>query len=81
MAAGPPLSDEQRRALAMLATTGRDGTTRSLLTALGSGASLINSLVNQKLATVTHEKIRAPGKIVDVAKVRITNAGRRALEE
>jgi hypothetical protein len=60
---GPGLRTEQRRALAMLATSGRDGATRPLLTAHGFGASLIASLVNRELATLTHEKVRAGSKL------------------
>jgi len=40
---------------------------------------LIASLVNQGLAILTHEKVRAGGKLTDVAKVRIPDAGRDAL--
>jgi hypothetical protein len=43
-------------------------------------ASLTATLVNQGLATLTHEKVRAGGKLVDVAEVRITDAGRDALK-
>jgi hypothetical protein len=74
------LGAEQRRALTMLATSGRDGATRQLLTAHGFSAALIASLVNQGLASLMHEKVRAGGKVVEVAKVRITAAGRRARE-
>jgi len=73
------LSPEQRRALALLATAGRNGATRPLLTAHGFGVSLIPGLVNHGLATLTHEKIRAGGKLVEVTEVRITDAGRDAL--
>jgi hypothetical protein len=40
------LNAEQRRALAMLATTGFDGATQSLLSAHGFGASLVVGLVD-----------------------------------
>ena len=74
----PHLSAEQRRALAMLATSGRNGTTQSLLTAHGFGVATIAGLVNQRLATLTREKVKAGGKLIEVARVRITDAGRRA---
>jgi len=76
----PRVSAEQRRALAMLATSGRDGATRSFLVAHGFGVPMINALVNQGLATLTYEKVLFAGKLVDVAKVRITDAGRDALK-
>ena len=74
-----PLSAEQRGALAMLATAGRNGATQSLLTAHGFGVALIAGLVNQGLATLTREQVKAGGKLVGVAKVRITDAGQAAL--
>ena len=39
---------------------------------------MIAGLVNQGLATVTPSKVRASGKVIEVAKVRITAAGRRS---
>ena len=42
-------------------------------------AALVAGLVNQGFATLTHEKIRAGGKLVEVAMVRITEKGRDAL--
>jgi hypothetical protein len=36
-------------------------------------------LVNKGLAILTHEKVRADGKMIDVSKVLITEAGRGAL--
>jgi hypothetical protein len=42
----PRLTAEQRRALAMLATAGRNGVARALLSAHGFDASLIAGLVN-----------------------------------
>jgi hypothetical protein len=50
----------------------RNGAAGPLLTAYGFGVGMIAALVN-------HEKVRDGGKLVEVAKVRITNAGRDAL--
>src|SRR5258708_21574249 len=47
----PRLRTERRRALALLATAGRDGLTQPLLTTLGFDASVIADLVNEGLAT------------------------------
>jgi hypothetical protein len=44
----PRLSIEQRRALVMLATAGRDGMTQSLLTALGFDASMRAAAARQQ---------------------------------
>ncbi len=73
------LTADQRRALAMLATAGPDGVAQSLLSAHGFDATMIAGLVNRGLATLTMEKVRADGKLIAVAMVRITEAGRRAL--
>ena len=75
------VSAEQRRALAMLKTAGRDGLTQPLLVAHGFCASMLVDLVNQGLATLTSSKVRADGKMIEVGRVRIKAAGRRAIEE
>lgn len=77
----PRLSVEQRAALDMLATAGRNGVTQALLSAHGFDANLIAELVNRGMATITAEKVRAGGKLMAVAKARITDAGRDALAE
>ena len=63
----------------MLATTGRNGASRAFLVAHGFGVSLIASLVNQGLATLTYENVRTAFKRIDVAKVTITDLGQRAI--
>jgi hypothetical protein len=63
----------------MLATADRNGAPQALLSAHGFDASLIAELVNHGLATLTAEKVRAGGKLIAVAKVRITAGGRDAL--
>ncbi len=77
----PRLTAERRRALAMLATAGRNGAPQALLSAHGFDASMIAELVNRGLATLMAEKVRAGGKLIAVAKVRITEAGQDALAE
>jgi hypothetical protein len=81
MIAASRLSTEQRRALAMLAAAGRDGLTQPLLVAHGFCASMLVDRVNQGLATLTSSKIRVDGKMIEVGRVRIKAAGRRAIEE
>jgi hypothetical protein len=70
---------ERRRALALLATAGRDGMTQPLLTKLGFDASVIAGLVNEGLATQTLSRGRA-GDNTDVVRIRIKAAGRRAIK-
>ena len=71
------LTTEQRRALALLTSAGRDGMTQSLLTTLGFDASVIAGLVNEGLATQTLSRGRADGN-TDFVRIRIKAAGRRA---
>jgi hypothetical protein len=61
------LGAEQRHALTMLAASGSDGATQSFLIAHGFGVPMINALVSQGLATLTYEKVRTGGKLVEVA--------------
>jgi hypothetical protein len=73
------LTAEQRRALAMLTSAGRDGASQASLMAHGFCVSMTAGLVKRGLATLTHEKVRAGSRLIDVGKVRITAAGRDAL--
>ncbi len=75
------LSAEQRRAVSLLAGSGRNGVTGPLLAAHGFSVSTIAGLVSRGLATIAHEKVKAGGKLIEVARVRITDAGRDALGE
>jgi hypothetical protein len=73
------LTAEQRRALAVLTSVGLDGASQAALMAHGFCISMIAGLAKRGFATLTREKIRAGGRLVDVGKVRITAAGRDAL--
>jgi hypothetical protein len=73
------LTAEQRRALAMLTSAGLDGASQAWLMAHGFCVSMIAGLVKCGLATLSHEKVRAGDRLVNVGNVRITAAGRNAL--
>jgi hypothetical protein len=73
------LTAEQHRALSMLARAGVDGASQTLLMAYGFCASMIVGLVNNGLATLTREKVRARSRLIDVVNVRITAVGREVL--
>jgi hypothetical protein len=75
----PALTDDQRRALAMLASAGHNGVTQSLLTTYGIHPSMVAELVGCGLASMTQDKVRAAGGLVEVVTIRITEAGRDAL--
>jgi hypothetical protein len=73
------LGAKQRHALAVIAATGSDGATQTLLIAHGFSIRTIAALVKRGLVTIAREKVRTGGKWVDAAKVRITDAGHDAL--
>ena len=70
----------ERRLLEMLAGSA-DGTTDALLTAHGFKLDVLISIVTAEFATATPERVFAAGKPVEVTRVRITDAGRRAVAE
>jgi hypothetical protein len=73
-------SREQRRALKKLAGAPR-GLTEYLLIARGFSAEMLSGLVRAELATVVIEPMRVRrGLTIMVERIRITNAGRSAIE-
>jgi hypothetical protein len=85
MMAAPPrkprLSAEQRRALAMLAKAGRNGVTAAVMLANGFKPQILARLDREGLATaMIAERVKNCGKIIEVVRVKITEASRRALE-
>jgi hypothetical protein len=74
------LSENQRRLLEMLNVAGPRGCPEALLLANGFDIELLTGLVRAGLAIVATETVRAGDRARAVANVRITDAGRRALE-
>jgi hypothetical protein len=72
------MTDLERSLLDRLALC-PDGETDALLVEQGLDFDLISRLLRQRLANAVPE--RAAGKPVEVNRVRITDAGRRALAE
>src|SRR5260370_1454231 len=72
------LSGEARRALELLGV--QDGITEALMLAHGFTDRMLVRLARAGLITIRHEVIKADGKTIDVGRVWITEAGRRALE-
>ena len=68
-----------RRALELLASL-PEGATEALLMAHGFKSTVITGLVESGLATLVRERIRAGGRRVEVRWLRLTDAGRKALE-
>jgi hypothetical protein len=66
-----------RRALKLLADS-TEGCTETLLLAHGVAAEIISALVRTGLARATTGTMMAGGRLVDVTRLRITDAGRQA---
>jgi hypothetical protein len=71
---------DRRRALELLASC-RDGCTEAIMLAHGFTTEQVVELVRAGLATATAERVVAGKLKMEVARVRITSAGRQALSE
>jgi len=76
----PRLSTEQRRALEMLSRSKRGGCTMSFLAAHGFTVVMMAGLVRDGLAAAQSETIKAPGRTIEIVRVKITGAGQRAIK-
>jgi hypothetical protein len=72
------LLKQRLRALELLASC-PDGCPEALLVAHGFSIELMVELVGEGLASTTEERVRAGKQTLEVTRVRITDAGRRAL--
>jgi hypothetical protein len=73
-------NSERHRALALLAGS-VDGCTASIMLAHGFSGPLLVQLVRTGLATALPERMVAHGRTMEVIRMRITEAGWRALAE
>jgi len=71
---------DRRRALELFAGCGPQGCTEATMLAHGFTVPLMVELVRTGLATAQAERVRAGNKTIEVAQVRITDAGRRVLD-
>jgi hypothetical protein len=67
-------------ALEVLANSGREGCSQSLMLAHGFTFELVLALVRTGFASLRAERVISGTRTMDVIKVRITDAGRRAFE-
>jgi hypothetical protein len=74
------LTREQRRALQILASDPHGATEELLVLAHGFDGDMIAGLVGRRFATAQRESMKAGGKTVEVVRIMITDAGRRAVE-
>ena len=74
------MTDDRRRILELLANTGPCGVTEAALIANEITAKMVAEFLRVGWATVAAEVERAGGKVIDVRRYRITDAGRRAID-
>ena len=75
------LTDEQRRALQLLATSPHGPTEEVLVLAHGFDSDMLAELVRAKLAKRYVLTVRAGGRMIGVTYMTILAAGRKAIEE
>jgi hypothetical protein len=76
----PRLSEERRRALKLLASS-RHGVNAGLLVFVhGFDRRVLDGLVKVGLAAAERDVVVAGGKPVEIIRIRITGAGRQAIE-
>jgi hypothetical protein len=73
------ISSEQERALKLLASSRHGNSEQLLARSLGFRSGVLASLVRRRLATREREMVMAGAKPVEVMRLRITAAGRRAI--
>ena len=71
---------ERRRALELLAAS-PDGCSEAIMLAHGFSVDFLTDLIRTGMATTRTERVVAGGRAMEVARVRITEVGRRALAE
>jgi hypothetical protein len=75
------LSEDQRRALEMLADAGSRGGTLDMLIENGFPAELLADLVSDGLAIMQGETVKVGGRAIEIIRVLITDAGQSAIED
>jgi hypothetical protein len=75
-----PFRPVQQRALAMLAAAGGNGLTQRFLAGCDLGSGTVAALIEKGFASLTHQTVQGDNKMIKVSRVRITEAGREALD-
>jgi hypothetical protein len=76
----PRLSPERRRALELLASDRHGVNAELLVHGHGISRRVLAGLVHAELAAAKREVVMAGGKAVEVVRIRIAAAGRKAIE-
>ena len=74
-----PILKAHQRAIALLAGCGAEGCTEAVMLVHGFMNRADGRACTRRLATATAQRIRAGGKIMEVATLRITRAGRKGV--
>jgi hypothetical protein len=74
------ISSEQERALKLLASSPHGVNEELLIRSHGFSRGVLASLVRRRLAAREREVMEAGGKTIEVIRLRITAAGRKAIE-
>jgi hypothetical protein len=77
---GPRLTTERRRALELLASIPYGVNEELLIHGQGFKRQTLVGLIRVGLATAEREVVKTGGKTIEVVRIRITNAGWRAIE-
>jgi hypothetical protein len=75
-----PLNDDRRRILDLLANTGPLGVTEAALIANEIAAKMMAEFLRVGWVTVAAQRVQADGKVIDMRRYSITEAGRRAID-
>jgi hypothetical protein len=75
------LSPDQCRALELLGSDPQGATDELLVFVHGFDSNMIADLVESGLAMARLENMKAGSRAIEVIRIRITTAGRRAIEE
>jgi hypothetical protein len=74
-------SSEQQRALKLLASSDHGLNEDLLIRGHGFSRGVLASLVRRRLVAAERTVVMAGGKAIEVVRLRITAAGRRAIEQ
>jgi len=75
------ISTEQLRALEMLADAESRSNTIEMLIEDGVPAEMVADLVRNGLASMQGDTVKVGGRAIEIIRVQITDAGKRAIEE
>ena len=76
-----PTPKRQRRRALELLDAARNGCTEAIMLAHGFSVDVLAELIRDGLATVSTERAMVGARKIEVARWRITEAGRRALTD